>query len=185
VSLKKFFKGVEKSLRPFGRVIEGAVSAIPGGASLVAARRVAVSARHAAATGQKIQARAADWGAGSVSLIKSGYGAQPMSLLPSLLGAGSAMLRGGGAIVKRGQIVKPGAGKMGDMIGTAATVAGAGALIYDVAGNVIGRRARRRSKGITATQLKAFTRVTAILNKYCKTPPPTGRRRATRSTKCR
>jgi len=43
---------------------------------------------------------------------------------------------------------------------------------------------RRRAKGITGAQLKAFTRVTGILNKYCKAPPPR-RRAASRSTKCR
>jgi hypothetical protein len=48
-------------------------------------------------------------------------------------------------------------------------------------GRVIGRR---RSKGITGNELKSFTRVTHILNKYCKVAPPR-RRASTRGKACR
>lgn len=88
---------------------------------------------------------------------------------------GSSPMRGGAlALAKR----VPGP------VGLAAT---AGALLYDSFGNVVGRVPRRaRAKGITATQLKAFTRVTHILDKYCKVKPPGGARRTTkRATKCR
>ncbi len=68
--------------------------------------------------------------------------------------------------------------------GTVATVGGAGAILYDAAGNPVQRR-RPKSKGITARELKSFTRVTGILNKYCKTPPPMKRRAAGRSKSCR
>ena len=77
-----------------------------------------------------------------------------------------------------------GAGTVARNLPTVLTGAAAATVLYDAAGNPV-RRARRRSKGITATQLKAFTRVTAILNKYCKTPPPAKRRGATRSKSCR
>lgn len=59
-------------------------------------------------------------------------------------------------------------------------------MVYDKAGQAIGPVPKRpRSKGITARELKSFTRVTGILNKYCKTPPPTKRRSASRSRSCR
>lgn len=87
-----------------------------------------------------------------------------MSLLPTIArGAGAAVRRYGGAAVG------------------AAT---AGAILYDAMGNPV-RKPRRRSKGITARELKSFTRVTAVLNKYCKTPSPTKRRGASRGKACR
>jgi hypothetical protein len=91
-------------------------------------------------------------------------GASTMSILPSLG-------RQAGQVVRR-------------YGGTAATVATAGAVLYDAAGNPVKRR-KPKSKGITARELKSFTRVTSILNKYCKTPPPMKRRGATRSKSCR
>lgn len=106
-----------------------------------------------------------------------GYGGQGMSLLrtggqPARLG--QTLRRGGLALAKKA----PGA------IGMAVT---AGALLYDSFGNPVARAPKRhRAKGITATQLKAFTRVTHILDKYCKVKPPGGARRTTkRPTKCR
>jgi hypothetical protein len=86
-----------------------------------------------------------------------------MSLLP-------AIVRGGATVARN----------LPSILGGAA----AATVLYDAAGNPVARR-KRRSKGITATQLKAFTRVTAILNKYCKTPPPAKRRGASRSKSCR
>jgi hypothetical protein len=68
--------------------------------------------------------------------------------------------------------------------GTIGTVATAGAILYDQFGNPVRTKRRARSKGITARELKSFTRVTGILNKYCKTPPPMKRRTA-RSKSCR
>lgn len=68
--------------------------------------------------------------------------------------------------------------------GTIGTVATAGAILYDQAGNPV-RRKRPRSKGISARELKSFTRVTSVLNKYCKTPPPTKRRSASKGRQCR
>lgn len=190
MSLKKAFKGIERSLRPFGGAIKSAISLVPGGAAAVAIRDSAVQARQAAAIGQRRITRAADWGAGSLNLTSTGYGA-PMSMmnrmssLPAIVRTGAAVLPGAGAVgnVITGRVAQSVARRVGRYAGGAVTAAGAGALLYDAAGNVVGQRRRRRSKGITATQLKAFTRVTAILNKYCKTPPP--RRPAKRSTKCR
>jgi len=40
---------------------------------------------------------------------------------------------------------------------------------------------RRRARGITGTELKNFRRVSQVLNKWCKTPPPTKPRRSARS----
>jgi hypothetical protein len=52
-----------------------------------------------------------------------------------------------------------------------------GGMLYDKSGQAIGPVPKRpRSKGITGRELKSFTRVTGILNKYCKTPPPVSRR---------
>lgn len=181
MSLKRFFKRAEKALRPLGKVIEAGVSTLPGGAAAVALRRTAVTAKQAMNVANKRELRAADWGSGALNLTQRGYGSQPMSLLPALAGAGSAILRGGGAVagrVKRGTVI-PGMGTVGTVV-TGATVGG---MVYDAMGNPV--RRRRRSKGITASQLKAFTRVTSILNKYCKTPAPMKRRAASRSKSCR
>jgi hypothetical protein len=89
-----------------------------------------------------------------------------MSLLPSLPGAGRAVGR-----VLRNPGVQAG-------IGTAV-----GMATFRGGGQATGQR-RRRKKGISATELKAFTRVTGVLNKYCKTPPPM-KRRTSGGRKCR
>lgn len=185
-----FFKKIEKQLRPFGKYIEAAVSTTGIGAAAVQARRVAIAARAASSYGSQRMERANNWGSGSELLQSTGYGA-PMSLrsnmasLPTIMRTGAAVIPGAGAV--GGSITRAVAGsvarRVGRYAGGAATAVGVGAILYDAAGNPVGQRRRRRSKGITANQLKAFTRVTAILNKYCKTPPP--RRPAKRSTKCR
>ncbi len=62
--------------------------------------------------------------------------------------------------------------------------AAAGAAMVDQFGRRVATR-RRRSKGITARELKSFTRVTGILNKYCKTAPPRRRAAPARGKACR
>lgn len=108
----------------------------------------------------------------------SDYGDPGMSMIRTG-GRAPARLGGGAALASR-------------LPGPAGKVAGGliliGGWLYDQFGNRVRRApsARGRSKGITATQLKAFTRVTHILDKYCKVKPPGGARRTTkRTTKCR
>jgi hypothetical protein len=60
-------------------------------------------------------------------------------------------------------------------------------MIIDAAtGQVVGKAPRRRAKGITGAQLKAFYRVNSLLNKVCKTAPPISRRGSSRGKRpCR
>jgi hypothetical protein len=44
---------------------------------------------------------------------------------------------------------------------------------------------RRRSKGISGSEMKAFRRVTNVLGQLCKTPAPTRRRTASKGRSCR
>lgn len=97
----------------------------------------------------------------------------------------TTMARSAGQMVgRRGrQIATYARGNAGKLAGGALT---AGALLYDVNGKAVSQHRRRpRSKGITARELKSFTRVTALLNKFCKTPPPTKRRTASKGKSCR
>lgn len=110
-------------------------------------------------------------GSARMTMAQSMGGIQSFASLPTLArGAGTLARRAGGAIRRNA--------------GTVATVGGTAAILYDQFGNPV-RRKRRRGKGITARELKSFTRVTGLLNKYCKTPPPTKRRSASRSSSCR
>lgn len=71
------------------------------------------------------------------------------------------------------------------LIGTGLVLAG-GYLIDKMSGQVVGKAPRRRAKGISGAQLKAFHRVNNMLNKLCKTAPPISRRGAPRRSKaCR
>jgi hypothetical protein len=185
MSFLKSLKKIEKSLRPAGNIIKaGIASFIPGGAAAVAIRDSAVNLRQSAAFRQPsaLQLNTSGYGDHNVSLINN------MASLPAIMRTGAAVLPGVGASTVGGGVVRGVAGsvarRIGRYAGGAVTAASVGAMIYDAAGNPIGRRARRRGKGITASQLKAFTRVTHILNKYCKTPAP-ARRRSTGARKCR
>lgn len=93
-----------------------------------------------------------------------------MSILPALPAIGGAVAR----VARGARRVAPA------VVGAAGTAA----VLYDAAGRPVASRRRTRSKGITARELKSFTRVTSILNKYCKTAPPM-RRRTSRSKGCR
>jgi hypothetical protein len=166
--LKKIGKGLKKVVKVAGKV-SAAGQAIANPAAY--AMQIAYSGANAR---QQFSAppRYSDYGG------PQGYGGQSMSMIrtggqPARLGQ---TRRGGGAIALAKKIPGP--------VGLAAT---AGMMLYDSFGNPIGRAPRRaRAKGITATQLKAFTRVTHILDKYCKVKPPGGARRTTkRATKCR
>lgn len=110
----------------------------------------------------------------------SGYGGQNMSMVRMSMNPprlGQTLRRGGLSLAK----------KIPGGIGTAIT---AGAILYDSFGNPVARAPKRnRAKGITARELKSFTRVTHILDKFCKIKPPGGARRTThrasRSKTCR
>lgn len=161
------FKKIKKGLMKVGR---GAVKVgqISQAISNPAAYAMQMSYSGASAR-QQIAAppRYSDYGVPGMSMMRTGM--RPPRL-------GSATTRGGlVGLAKR----------MPGKIGLAAT---AGALLYDSFGNVVGRAPRRaRAKGITARELKSFTRVTHILDKYCKIKPPGGARRTTkaRSKSCR
>lgn len=109
-----------------------------------------------------------------------GYGGQSMSMVRTSMNPprlGQTLRRGAVAIGR----------KIPGGIGTAIT---AGAILYDSFGNPVARAPKRhRAKGITARELKSFTRVTHILDRYCKIKPPGGARRTThrttRSKSCR
>lgn len=158
-----------------GKVARVALPFVPGGAAVLAAGesvRSAVRGVSAAAPAlsDPYGGDARFYRQPAVSTLTRGIG-QPMSLLPSIAGALPGVGRAVGTVARR----------YGGAIGGLAT---AGAILYDAAGNPV-RPRRRRSKGITARELKAFTRVTGIMNKYCKTPAPTRRRSAPRGKSCR
>lgn len=167
----KIFKGLKKTVRK----VAGVAQFVPGPVGAAARTFNAVdtvfrgvgssSSRVAAAYPMSTQYQSSyNPAANSLMSLQS---------LPRLArGAGQLARRAGGAVARNA--------------GTIGTVATAGAILYDAAGNPVGRRKRPRSKGITARELKSFTRVTGLLNKYCKTPPPTKRRSAPhRSKSCR
>lgn len=156
---KKAFKGIKKIGKSALKVAAGST---PIGRAVMAATSVAGSVGGSRRTRLQV---------GSSAIQQNMMGVQSMSLLPTLArGAGTLARRAGGAV--------------GRNAGTIATVGGVGAVVYDQFGNPI-RRKRPRGKGITARELKSFTRVTGLLNKYCKTPPPTKRQSASRSKSCR
>lgn len=183
MSLKSFFKKVEKGLRPLGGVVKTAVGSLPGGGAVLAARDAVrrvrpvtkaltpllktPAARQVAAAPQTSLAMSLMGVSSPTSYFPFPPPSTSMSLLP-------ALVRGGAAVVRR---------RAGAVATGAATAATVGSVMYDAAGNPV-RKKRRRGKGITATELKSFTRVTGLLNKFCKTPPP--RRSAPRGkSKCR
>lgn len=105
---------------------------------------------------------------------------------PNLAGVNPmSLLTAGRALATLGTRATSAVARSGSVRGAAVSAAAGagGAFLFDQFGNPV-RRPRRRSKGITGTELKSFRRVTSILNKLCKSPPPT-KRRSTRSTKCR
>jgi hypothetical protein len=73
------------------------------------------------------------------------------------------------------------AGRVAGPVATGVAIAGAAGSLMGGGG---GTRRRRRRKGITGTELANFERVTKMLNKFCKTPPPM-RRRKTGGRSCR
>lgn len=164
MSLRKFLRRAEQLFRPGIKAMIGSV--IPGaGPLMMAASAARASARMTAAQP-------------ALNLVRTGYnpmiGSNTMSLLPAIAGVAGRVVRGGGAILR-------------SPVGRAVTGGAAGAAIYDAAGNLLRGRPgkRRRAKGITGRELKSFVRVTGLLNKYCKTPPPTKRRGAAKGKICR
>lgn len=191
MSLRSFFKKAEKALRPLGSVIKGAVGATPGGQALLMARQALISTKkhnqgvtptQAVLPGRGAVGMAAQLGANS-SALSSPFARQTMALTGASRSPVQLATRGVPQMSLLPAIVRGGATvarNLPSILGGAA----AATVLYDAAGNPVMRK-RRRSKGITASQLKAFTRVTAILNKYCKTPPPVKRRGAPRGKSCR
>ena len=95
-----------------------------------------------------------------------GGGARSMSILP---GAGAALPRLGQAMGRAGRVATSPGGQIAIGVGTAVA---AGRIARGGGG---GAPVRRRAKGITGRELKAFTRVNGILDKFCKIKPPTRR----------
>lgn len=164
----KIFKGIKKVARgvaSVGQFVPGPVGAISRGFNAIdAVTRGTSGIRSNRLSSRLSAANPTQLGANSLMSLQS---------LPRLgRAAGQIVRRTGGAIARNS--------------GTIGAVATAGAILYDAAGNPVMRRKRPRSKGITARELKSFTRVTGLLNKYCKTPPPTKRRNApSRGKSCR
>lgn len=163
-----FFKKVFKGIKKVGKTaLKGAIAATPVGRAFSTISGVVTAGSVIPNRRSRLMA-AASPASQAMSQSLMGVG---MSALPTLArGAGTLARRAGGAI--------------GRNAGTIATVGGIGAVVYDQFGNPI-RRKRPRGKGITARELKSFTRVTGLLNKFCKTPPPTKRRSASRGKSCR
>lgn len=131
--------------------------------------------------------RAAQKASGTSSLSAITQAPQAPAPMSIIRDTQQVVLPGAGAIGAAGRIVRgtvsriPGSVRSG--VGGAVGGAVVGGAIDALTGRPVASR-RRRSKGITGRELKAFTRVTGILNKYCKTPAPM-KRRTTRSRSCR
>ena len=162
---KKIFKGVKKVVRgvsSVGQFVPGPIGAASRAFNTIDAAVGAVRGSSGSIRNSRLTRRMA-------MATPFNSGTQAMSIVSGL----PTLARGAGQIIRR---------NAGTIIGTGATV---GAILYDANGNPV-RRKRPRSKGITARELKSFTRVTGLLNKYCKTPPPTKRRGApSRGKSCR
>lgn len=163
----KIFKGIKKVARgvaSVGQFVPGPVGVISRGFNAVDAVTRGSSGIQSSRITSRLSAAQPQFTGNSLMSLQG---------LPSLARGAGALVRRGGGVLRRNA-------------GTIGTVATAGAILYDAAGNPVGRRKRPRSKGITARELKSFTRVTGLLNKYCKTPPPTKRRGApSRGKSCR
>lgn len=156
---KKIFKGVKKVAKVGLRAVAATNPYVAAASTLIGA--TGSSARQSMAAPRSLAMSQSLGGVNSMSLLS----------LPTLARGAGTLARSAGGVIRRNA-------------GTVATVGGTAAILYDQFGNPV-RRKRPRSKGITARELKSFTRVTGILNKYCKTPPPTKRRSASRSRSCR
>lgn len=167
------FKKLERVFRPVLKAAAPALKMVPGVGAVVTAAEGISMARRALSPSRAVAAVSPS---SAVQAVTQGYGA-PMSLLPALGSLGRGAVTAGRAVVPAAGRVLRNPGVQG------AAGAVVGGMLYDQFGNPV-RRAKRRAKGITARELKSFTRVTSILNKYCKTPPPMKRRTA-RSKSCR
>jgi len=61
--------------------------------------------------------------------------------------------------------------------GAAGAAFAGGEALFDAAGNPVGTRRRRRARGITATELRGFKKVTNLLGRVGMVPRKTGTRR--------
>jgi hypothetical protein len=206
------FKKIGKALRPLGGVLKAGVSLLPGGQAILAARDVVRRARtETKSVGllepqfPSVRERVNLERRPSASLVARGYVAQrrvPVESYRNMLSSDARQraaqplymsqpdLMAAGFTGDRTMSLLPsifgGAGRAAGAIGRSRPGVGTGMAIGAAAERAMARGGggRRRMKGITGAQLKAFTRVTAILNKYCKTPPPR-RRASTRGKSCR
>ena len=97
------------------------------------------------------------------------------SVIPGA-GALPAIARGAAPAVRSAARI---AGRYG---GRVAGAVATGAIIYDAFGNPVGRKRKRRARGLSAHELRAFKRVTRFLSGYC----PTVRRfKSVAKRKCR
>lgn len=196
------FKRIEKALRPLGGVIKGAVGALPGGQGLLMARQALISSRKISQAVAPPRAVLPGRGAanmgrslGSMSgALTSPFARQTMALTGGLRSPVQLALRGEptGAAGALGQVIS---GAFSDLYKrrnmslqgktSGRNTTGSWPLNYGTDTDMVNRSRRRRRKGISASELKAFTRVTQVLNKYCKTPSPTKRRSAPRGKACR
>lgn len=176
MSLRRLFRRVEQAVRPVVKAAAPVLSVLPGAGPVVStvrtAAQLASAARAARPAAQSMPSPLAyEQAVASVSPLGG-----PMSIaLPALPAIG-------GAIATGARMIGRGARRYGP---AAVGAAGTAAVLYDAAGRPVQAvRRKTRSRGITARELKSFTRVTSILNKYCKTPPPM-KRRTSRSKGCR
>lgn len=162
----RVFKPIERALRP---AIKAIAPTLPGVGPIATAVQAARALTPSRVTAAQPAYRSA--------MQQATQGVQSMSLLPALPSLAPVVATG----ARVARTVGPALRRYG---GTAAAVATAGAVLYDAAGNPVRTMRKRRAKGITARELKSFTRVTGILNKYCKTPPPM-KRRTSKGRACR
>lgn len=79
----------------------------------------------------------------------------------------------------------PGVGAVASVALPAVATVGAARLTRPRAETAPRAGGRRRSKGISGSEMKAFRRVTNVLGQLCKTPAPTRRRTASKGRSCR
>lgn len=176
------FKSIGNAL---GRVARVALPFIPGGGAILAAGETIRSAVRGATPPPPTIDYGGDARFYRSNAIPSAVSTVTRGISNMSMQGAMGVLPGIGALASAGRYVGTVAGRVtrryGGAIGAAA---GVGGLLYDAAGNPV-RQRRRRSKGITARELKAFTRVTGIMNKYCKVGPPRRRAAAPKGKACR
>lgn len=107
------------------------------------------------------------------SVLKIGAGVASGGIAGGILTAATGLMSGA---AKKTATVLPGAGAVmlpalqstaGKLVAGGAAVA-AGEYLYDKMGNVVGKKHRRRRKGITPKDLSSFKRVARLIDKFSK-----------------